>query len=903
MEHRELVLSKKPIAYYPLDADLLNYADTGVYNVANNSIVYDGSTNDATATIFFKGQPLVAGLKNACAFSSTSGFIDFPAHGAFAKNGLGRAISIEFYSLAETSLNASRNASPSTIAQASTSGLWTLLAYKNNYYLRVKPTSDSLIKTVRVNAGKANRPKQIVILWTEDKVSFSVDGVMSDSIDISQMDWTANNTSSIRLSGSGTGTATYKRFSYVNALSVFPYALTSQDIEDLRAAAWQDNEPYKPVAAYGGDFISCNGLNIKRNGQLTISSNDDFKNNYSLQGISTTDDYIGYPDYFLPEYTSTISSNISTQNGFTTLAIGPSKHIDYGSIDQINSADMFGVLIANKGLNYVTKEYVFTLQSQSSFLGIYTNSDAIYYDFTDSITGESSLNNLITSGIGSYNTSQFLFVGISKRSNEIFVGNTNGGQSTTTIYTGATKVAFAQASSFFGQTKMRIGGDLRVSLDTDTEFTGYFRGIVFGFPQDTGLTTGFYVFAPSINSTHANASISYAGQYSGDWMIPTELISLWNGTTTAPGSIVGYLDGDAAGADSFNLYYGNGSGTRTTPTVATATYSATGVSNGVSNIMNLKVPPSSDSTGTYSWVKVKPNIYQAPYVYPTINGIDLVSYKVDANGYVDIKDGRSQFTLEASPYMIVPPGEMNAHSRGPNDGLRNTSGANATTGAQPRIVIPANKTLYGISFMAWIDADPQVPVFTSTTSFPIQDFLTIKNSSSTDVLRLALRSSATTRYFGVDVLTPVGNINSVTGTRIYINGEHYAYSLFASPGTPTVDGKLKINAWNHFFISLETAITGGATILFDKSVTNNSAYFSSFELGVCINDIGVFTDSIMPTAPGNTTIVNSIASVLARPYIKNTDIQVLVSQNETLTGKYGDGVSNQSDKQWKPLIS
>jgi len=901
MEHRELVLSKKPIAYYPLDADLLNYADTGVYNVAGNSLVYDGSTNDATATIFFKGQPLVAGLKNACAFKDNAGYIDFPTHGAFAKNGLGRAISIEFYSLSETSLDANRNASPSTIAESPTSGLWVLMAYRNNYYLRVKPTSNSLIKTVRVNAGQANRPKQIVILWTEDKVSFSIDGIMSDSIDISEMDWTANNTSSIRLRGSGSSSASFKRFSHVNALSVFPYVLTGQEIEDLRAAAWQDNEPYKPVAAYGGDFISCNGLNIKRNGQLTISSNDDFKNNYSLLGISTTDDYIGYPDYILPEYTSDISSNISTQNGFTTLAIGSGKHVDYGSIDQIKGIDSFGVLIANKGVGgYVTKEYVFTLQSQSSFLGFYTNSDAIYYDFTDSITGESSLNNLLISGIGSYNPAQFFFIGLSKRTNQIIAGAATGG--TLNVYA-LTGVSFPQASSFFGQTKMRIGGDLRVSLDTSTHFTGFFRSIIFGTPETSLMNTGFNLFAPSVNSTHSNASISYSGRWSGNWMIPTELISAWNGTTTSPGSIVGYLDGDAAGNLSFNLLYGNGSTSRSVPTFATATYSASGVSNGVSNIMNLKVPPSSDSTGTYSWININPNVYQAPYVYPTVNGVDLVSYKVDANGYVDIKDGRSQFTLEASPYMIVPPGEMNAHSRGPNDGLRNTSGANATTGEQPRIVLPADKTLYGISFMAWIDADPQVPVFTSNTSFPIQDFLTIKNSSSTDVLRLALRSSATSRYFGVDVLAPVGNIANTTGTRIYINGEHYAYSLFASPGTPTVDGKLKINAWNHFFISLETAITGGGTILFDKSVTNNSAYFSSFELGVSLNDIAVFTDSIMPLAPGNSTAVNNIASALSRPYIKNLGSQVLYSGNETLTAKSGDGISNQSDKQWKPLIS
>lgn len=900
MEHRELVLSKKPIAYYPLDADLLNYADTSVYPVTNNGVVYDGS-NDAAAKIFFKGQPLVAGLKNVCAFSDNNGFIDFPTHGAFAKNGLGRAISIEFYSLAETSLNASRNASPSIIAECSLSGVWNLIAYRNNYYLRVKPTSDSLIKTVRVSAGQANRPKQIVILWTEDKVSFSIDGVMSDSIDISKMDWTANNTSSIRLLGQIAG-STGKRFSYVNALSVFPYALTGQEIEDLRAAAWGDNEPYKPVAAYGGDFISCNGLNIKRNGQLTISSNDDFKNNYSLQGISTTDDYIGYPDYSLPEYTSTISSNLSIQNTFTTLSIGQEKHVDYGSVDQINGSDMFGIMVVNKGLNYSTKEYLFTLQSQSSFLGFYTNSNTLYYEFIDSITGEAS-NNTIVSGIGSYSTGEFLFVGISKRTNEIIIDSTTGSESLSTIYTNGSKFGFAQASSFFGQTKMRIGGDLRVSLDTSTEFTGYFRGIVFGFPQDTGLVTGFYPFSPANNYYDANASISYAGQYSGNWMIPTELISLWNGTTTAPGSIVGYLDGDAAGADSFNLYYGNGSGSRTTPTVTTVTYSATGVSNGVSNIMNLKIPPSSDSTGTYSWVKVKPNIYQAPEVYPTINGIDLVSYKTNSSGNVEIKDGRSQFKLETSPYMIVPPGEMNAHSRGPNDGLRNTSGANATTGAQPKIVIPSGKTLYGISFMAWIDADPQVPVFTSNTSFPTQDFLTIKDSSSTDVLRLALRSSATTRYFGVDLLAPVGDITTGTGTRIFINGEFYQYSSAISPGVPYTAGKLKVNAWNHFFISLKTAITGGGTILFDKSVTNNGSFFSSFELGVCINDIGVFTDSIVPVAPNNVVAVNNIAGALARPYIKNTVEQVLVSQAEALTGKYGDGISNQSDKQWKPLIS
>src|SRR6478609_8499690 len=98
-KHRELVLSKKPLAYYPLDEDLLNSVNAGM-STATSTTVYNGS-NDTTAGVFFRGNPLVYGLKNACVLRFSSDYIQVPAYGFFSKYGDDRALAMEFYTMSE----------------------------------------------------------------------------------------------------------------------------------------------------------------------------------------------------------------------------------------------------------------------------------------------------------------------------------------------------------------------------------------------------------------------------------------------------------------------------------------------------------------------------------------------------------------------------------------------------------------------------------------------------------------------------------------------------------------------------------------------------------------------------------------------------------------------------------
>lgn len=83
MLHSDLILASKPLAYYPLDGDRLNYVDQSKF-AGGGSTVYDGSS-ETSPGVFFKGQPLVKGLRNACHIKTSSHYVTIPNHGLFAR--------------------------------------------------------------------------------------------------------------------------------------------------------------------------------------------------------------------------------------------------------------------------------------------------------------------------------------------------------------------------------------------------------------------------------------------------------------------------------------------------------------------------------------------------------------------------------------------------------------------------------------------------------------------------------------------------------------------------------------------------------------------------------------------------------------------------------------------------
>lgn len=870
MNHNELVLSKKPVAYYPLSGDLLDYAGGPA---ATSSAVFTGS-NDTTATVFFRGIPLVYGLSSSCVMKDVAGRITVNSKGMFSSMGKTRNMSMEFY-LNTDSRDSSINTGSVILRSKVDTTQFQLGHYRNNYYIRILSGSNATVKSTTVYSDIPNVTKQIVINWSPSSLSFSVNGKTSKAIDISDCTWGSVGPIDLEFIGVGSTGSGYIRTHRINAVSIFPYALSSSEIDELRNAAFKDTGAAGVVARYGGEFISCNSQNIKRQGQFTVSTKSDWLDRTALTGLGVRSDKITDQSLTEPTYTGD-KNNLVNANSKVTYPTGSGLHVDYTGFSEVIGADAVGCLFNNKGSGaYTSKEYVFTCQLGDAFLGIYTQSNNAYYEYINDSTGitESSQ---IASGIDAYSSSGRFFAGISARTSEVIFGDATASEEYNTLYSSASKVASKKANEFFPSAQIRLGGDVRVGSDTSTHFTGNCRALIFSF-NSTGLNSGFYAFSPALVSTDQQPGMHYSGAFNVKWTVPAELLGYFDGTTTDIGSLLAFADSDSAASSQMTMSY------KSTPGGADV-YTSVGPTGAIPTVINSRIPEGTDTTSGIINISMSGQIKEGGSIYPTINAIEAVSYEVNSSGYVEIADGRSSIPFEVSPYMVIEKSQSVPAYRGLNSGVRSI-GISASSGKQPRIVVPSGKTLYGISLWVNIDTAPSTYNLTSGTYSRI-DFIDIPGA-----VTLELRSPASfTKYNGLDI------INGGTNCRTYINGSYVPYSG-SEPDSP---GLAPSNVPFHLFVALNSPINGPVTVTFDKSFLGDGSFFTSFEQGIAYNDIAVYTASSFPTT--NAT-KDAMAKVIASPYIASSSETTVQISESTLPIKAGDGISFEVSRQWKPLIN
>jgi hypothetical protein len=854
-------MSKKPIAYYPLDGDLLNHADESRLTATSSYTVFDGSEN-STHRIFFRGQPMVKGLRNACHLrGSYSGNLRIPNPGLATTPGKQREFTIEFYHMFN-SYDYRTNATG--ILRLSTgTGDIDLGMEDGTYYLHIGNT-DYNGGLVSVQSGQINRPKQIVIRLTSDSITLIVDGVQSDKIDTEDITW-ASSTADIELRGIGTSTSSFSGFAQFNAFSIFPYALAPEEIDELREAAWQADQAYSVVNAYGGNYISCFGGNIDKNGTLTLNKNSEWRNATLSNVSSVTDGEIGYSNFKMPTYVNPTSALPTTINSRIVIPTSASQYVDHVTPGGVVGMTAICARFPAKGTGqYASKEYLFTASSGTKFIGIYSNTDNLYYEYIDD-SNEESLTGTITTGLGAYATSGLITVGLDGQTNElIFSTNTS---KYSTLYGGSTKVAVEGLKPFLSGGSFRFGGDVRTGDQTNPH-VGHLYSILMGFGDDPDAELSFVYGKPQSNGVPLGFFAS--GKSTFYYEAPAEFLGYWDGTTTEPGVLNLYMDGDVSLPGSIEIG-------KATDINSTWTYTS-GMQDGPSNIREFR-QTEIDDTGKIYRVKVQYGLTKAPHVTGKIDKIELNSYKV-TSGHAVINDGRSEYNLSAGRYFTIAPDNKQAHARGPYDGYRPTWGPGGT-GITPIISGVTNPS--AISCMLWVDSNPAIENI-NTGDYTTKVLMSLYYSNG---FTLSLTANATDRYHGVDIIPSGGS------PRIYINGENIAYTGTA----PNSGGKLKTNCWNHVtIIPTSGSLNEAGAIFLGRSAHNTSVYNE----GICFNDIALFIDTPNLTT---TNQKDAFASALAAPYFgPNGALSTYVSHSESsLSVQLGDGLTQEVKRQWRAL--